>query len=915
MLFACRFLRRLVALGGVLLLPNVGCGSSSSSGVGPGAPGSLSGSTAGSGAPSSTGSTGSSAEDGSAPSPAADATVDGTTGASDDAGSPAGPDASGDDTGGGAPPDVVIPVPANHRVDFNFNVGWKFLKMDVTGAEAPAFDDSAWANVSTPHTYNDVDTYTHLGPGMVNGEIGQYTGVGWYRKHFTVPAEFADRKIFIEFQSVRQRGTVFINGTKLGFSETGFVPFGFDLTSNIKFGQDNVLAVQCDNTFPMNATGSSDPLAWHDPHWHPNFGGITSDVYLHVMDKLYVTLPLVTNLQTSGIYVHADNVSNASAAITVEAQIKNEYAAPKSVTITATVLDDSAATVLTLHDTQMIAPGQSVVSKPTAMLANPKLWSPESPNLYTVQVALNADGQTADVATVPLGVRFYKFSAANGITLNGQPYKLHGWGQKPTNSWAGLGAAVPDWMQDFSMRMMRQAGGNFVRWGHCAGSAANIRASDKYGLIVLQPGVEAEEATAGANAAANGNTVGAAWMVRVEAFRAVITYFRNNPSIFIWEGGNKAANTAPADIQVVRTIKDMLDPTRVFTMRVATNAPDLHFFDVLESTLGAEYTAGLGLGVFEGEYDRFESPRRVWDPLTPPYVGWTNPAGPQDWATAQDAESSVVDEVAEWDGFLKNTGHAGGANWHFTDEPTHRRVFTDVARDSGEVDAVRLPKESYYAVQAMWSNTPQVYLVGHWSYKAGQTKTVNVVSNCPSVELFVNGVSVGKSSSPTNGFLFSFPNVAWQQGTIKAVGTKGGVTVTSQKSTAGAPDHLKLTSTTGPDGWRADGADIAMIDVEVVDKLGVRVPTDQARVDFTTSGTEGVWRGGYNSGVANSTNNTYLNTEAGINRVFVRSTTKPGAFSVTATRAGLMPATVMLTSVPFALTGGLSTEMPARLSP
>jgi beta-galactosidase len=821
-----------------------------------------------------------------------------------------------DDTGsGGGPPDVVIPVPASNRVDYNLNVGWKFIKQDVPGAQAIAFDDSSWADVSTPHTYNDVDTYTHLGPGMVNGEIGQYTGIGWYRKHFTVPTELSDRKVFVEFQAVRQRGTVYINGTLVGMSETGFVPFGFDLTPNIKFGADNVIAVQCDNTFPMNASGSTDPLAWHDPHWHPNFGGIVSDVYLHVMDKLYVTLPLVTNLQTSGIYVHADNVTNAAAAITVEAQIKNEYAAAKSVDVTTKVFDATAAEVLTLHDTQMVAPGQLVVSKPMAMLANPKLWSPDSPYLYSVQVTLTADGQIVDVATAPLGIRYFKFSAANGMTLNGLPFKLHGWGQKPTNSWAGLGAAVPDWMQDYSMRMMKEAGGNFVRWGHCAGSAANIRSSDKYGVIVLQPGVEAEENTGGANAAANGNTVGAAWKVRTEAFGAVITYFRNNPSIFIWEGGNKAANTSSANIQEVRTIKDTLDPTRVFTMRVATNAPDLHFFDVLESTLGAEYTPGLGLGVFEGEYNRFESPRRVWDPMTPPHVGWVNPSGPQDWATSQDAEASVVDEVAEWNGFAKNAGHAGGANWHFTDEPTHRRVFTDVARDSGEVDAVRLPKESYYAVQAMWSTTPQVFVVGHWSYNPGMTKTVNVVSNCDSVELFVNGTSIGKSTTPTNGYLFSFPGVAWKSGTIKAVGTKGGVMVSSQKTTAGAPDHIKLTATVGPDGWRADGADIAMIDVEVVDGMGVRVPTDEARIDFATTGTEGIWRGGYNSGIANSTNNKYLNTEAGINRVFVRSTLKPGTFSVTATRTGLMPGTISLTSVPAPAPGGLTTQMPAALTP
>jgi beta-galactosidase len=796
-------------------------------------------------------------------------------------------------------------------VDFNLDVGWKFIKQDVTGAEAPTFDDSKWTDVSLPYSYNETDTYTHLGPGMADGEIGQYAGIAWYRKHFTVPMELSGRKIFVEFQGVRQRGTVYINGTKAGMNETGFVPFGFDLTPNIKFGQDNVLAVQCDNSFPMSVLGTTDNIAWHNPHWHPNFGGIVSDVYLHVTDLLHVTLPLVMDLKTSGIYVHADNVTNAAAPITVEAQIQNEYASAKDVAITAKIIDAMGNDALVLSDMQTVQPMQMVVSKTTGMLTNPNLWSPANPYLYTVQVILKDAGQVVDVAEAPLGVRTFKFSASSGLTVNGQPLKLHGWGQKPTNSWAGLGAGVPDWMHEYSMRMMKQGNGNFVRWGHCAGSPANIRLSDRYGVITLQPGVDAEAATGGAGGL-DGTTVGAAWTLRVAAFGAVITYFRNNPSIFIWEGGNKAGATSSADIMTVRTVKDTLDPTRAFTMRVATNTADLHFFDVLESTLGAEYATGSMLGVFEGEYNRFESPRRVWDPLTPPHTGWTNPpAGSQQWQTAQDSEQSSVEQAIEWNGFAKNPGHSGGANWHFSDEPTHRRVFTDVARDSGEVDAVRLAKDSYYAVQAMWSDTPQVHIVGHWTYPANTTKTVYVVSNTDSVELFVNGTSLGMKT-PTNGYLFTFPGVAWKAGTIKAVGTKGTAQATDTKTTAGPPAAIKLTATTASGGWRADGADIAILDVQVVDSMGNTVPSDEARVDFALTG-PGTWRGGYNSGTANSTNNTYLNTEGGYNRIFVRSTSMPGDVTVTATRNGLTQGTVTVTSVPVDNTGGLSTTMPATL--
>src|SRR5258708_5230852 len=236
------------------------------------------------------------------------------------------------DTVANAPSDPVwttaprgdIAVPPNHRIDYNFNVGWKFAKKDVPGAESPKLDDSTWKDVSLPHTFNDADSYTHTGPAQVDGELGSFAGVTWYRKHFSPPVDQSDRKVFIEFEGVRQRATVYINGVRIGMSETGFVPFGFDLTPHIRFGKDNVVAVQCDNTFPMTASGSNDVLGWHNPHWHPNFGGIYRDVYLRVTDKLYVTLPIVNDLQTSGIYVHTDQVTNGAAPVAIEAQIKYE---------------------------------------------------------------------------------------------------------------------------------------------------------------------------------------------------------------------------------------------------------------------------------------------------------------------------------------------------------------------------------------------------------------------------------------------------------------------------------------------------------------------------------------------------------------------------------------------------------------
>ncbi len=198
-----------------------------------------------------------------------------------------------------------------------------------------------------------------------------------------------------------------------------------------------------------------------------------------------------------------------------------------------------------------------------------------------------------------------------------------------------------------------------------------------------------------------------------------------------------------------------------------------------------------------------------------------------------------------------------------------------MTRASGEVDGERLPKEAYYVCQTMFRSDPQIHIIGHWNYPAGTKKSIYVVSNCSDVELFVNGKSLGHGKVSEH-YLFTFENVAWEPGEIKAVACKDGKEIISEsKHTVGPPVALKLTPILGPDGLQANGSDVVLIDVEAVDANGERCPTFQQRVDFDISG-PGIWRGGYNSGKTNSINNKYLDLECGINRVAVRSTETPG---------------------------------------
>ena len=845
---------------------------------------------------------------------------------------------------------TTLAVAAAERLTLNFNPDWRFLKDDPAGASAPGFDDHAWAVVSAPHTYNDTDTFDNWSTPGHRGEQLQWSGRTWYRKTFTAPATWTGKKVFIEFEAVRQVAEVYLNGEKLGVAKTGFTPFGFDLTPHLKIGAPNVLAVMVDNRFmkdpldpateaeiakrngsaataaPLTSQANpnlaqlhaainktipdslddlqADQIPWNNPHWHPAHGGLYRNVRLIVTDPLHISLPLYSFLQTSGPYAYATDISPASAQITVEVPVRNErLGTANDLYVSVDVIDAEGKTVLSMGGYQpTLAMGADTTIKATGTLANPRLWEPDYPHVYRVVCRLGIGpgmrtitiDRAVDVVEIPLGIRAVKWDVAQGFFINGRHLKLRGWGQKPTDEWPGLGAAQPDWMHFVTLQLMKSAGGNFVRWGHSASGPAQISAGDRLGIIALQPGTDGES-----------DTVKAAWQLRAMAFRDVLIYFRNNPSILIWEGGNQKVTRDHA--AELRGLMDKYDPHggRAYAHRRA-DAVTAQFQDIAIGTEGGREIATLP--VVEGEYDREESPRRVWDDFSPPNFGYPEAKGMTYQLTS---EQFAVNEVSQ---FVKKLGpaeHSGGANWIFSDSTSGGRVPAEVARAGGEVDGVRLPKEAYYVCAAMFRTDPQVHLIGHWTYPAGTKKNVYVASNASDVELFVNGKSLGHGKV-SDKFLFTFANVVWEPGEIKAVASTGGQVVATQtKHTVGAPVALKLTAFTGPGGLRADGDDIALVDVEAVDANGERCPTFQQRVDFETDG-PAIWRGGYNSGKINSTNNPFLDLECGINRVAVRATRTAGKITVVAKSAGLRDARVTIESHAFSANSGYSTVGPVE---
>lgn len=820
------------------------------------------------------------------------------------------------------------------RAVWNFNPGWRFVKSDPARAQEIAFDDSGWIAVSLPHTYNDVDTFDDWSLPGHRGEQNQWSGRTWYRKTFKLPAAYKGKRVYIEFQGARQVAEIYLNGVLLGTSRTGFTPFGFDLTPFLKFGSEaNVLAVMCDNRFArdpldektkeaLNASGvplgpvqntdlvnmakaqnealpekvedlRADQIPWNNPHWHPAHGGLYRDVKLYVTDPLHIEFPLYSFLQTTGPYAFTTRVTSAVADVSVEVPVVNERGDQQDIEVKINVLDANGKSALVGTRRVSLAAGARQTIVLNGAIKSPELWATDHPYLYRVVSTLLVKGEPVDSTEIPLGIRVARWDALNGFFLNYQHVKLHGWGQKPTDEWPGLGAALPDWLHFYTLQLMKDAGGNFLRWGHAAAAMPQISASDSLGIIVDQPGVDGEA-----------DTTRAAWALRALAFRDTLIYFRNNPSILIWEAGNQKVTRDHA--QEMHDLFEQYDPHggRVVAYRRADKTV-AQFMEIGIGTEGGREIATLP--VVEGEYDREESPRRVWDTSTPPSFGYPEAKGQTYQLTS---EQFAANEVSHYVRKLGARDHSGGANWIFSDTTSGGRVGVEVARASGEVDGVRLPKEAYYVCAVMFRSDPQVHIIGHWNYPAGTHKPVYVASNGDEVELFLNGTSLGRGQR-SDRYLFTFADVQWKAGELKAVAYQRGKAIAEDvRRTTGRAVAVKLTPITSPDGLRADGSDIALVDVEVVDADGNRVSDFQQRADFAVNGPV-IWRGGYDSGKINSTNNLYLDLEAGINRVALRATGASGAITLKTTSEGLRSATLTIQSQPFPASEGMAAEQPS----
>lgn len=787
------------------------------------------------------------------------------------------------------------------RKKYNFNPEWKAFVGDPESAESTGFDDSQWKDVTLPYAWNEDEAFKKDIHNLS-------TGVAWYRKTFKVSESHLDKKIFLEFEGIRQGGDFYLNGKYLGHHDNGVMAFGFDISKLVQPGE-NIIAIRTDNSWDYRELYTNTKYQWNNDNFNANYGGIPKNVYLHVSDRLYQTLPLYSTLGTTGIYAYARDfdITGRKAVITAESQVKNEHQEAKTFQYEVEILDMEGQTIKVMEGNSVtVSPGGVATAKASAEVEGLNFWSWGYGYLYDVYTRLKVDGKVVDEVKTRTGFRKTEF--ANGmIKLNDRVIMLKGYAQRTSNEWPAVGKSVPAWLSDYSNKLMVESNANLVRWMHVTPWKQDVESCDRVGLLQAMPAGDAEKDVSGRQ-----------WEQRVELMRDAVIYNRNNPSIIFYEGGNE--NISEGHMEDLKDVRDQYDP---YGGRAA-GCREMLDSDVAE--YGGEMlyiNKSSDIPFWAMEYSRDEGLRKYWDEYSPPY----HKDGDGPLYKGNDAseynrnqDSHAIEDIRRWYDYWRErpgTGKrvsSGGVNIIFSDTNTHFRGAENYRR-SGEVDPMRIPKDGFFAHQVMWdgwvdTESTSVHLFGHWNYKKGTVKDMFAVSSAEKVELFINGQSQGFGERSYH-FLFTFKDVKWEEGSVKAVGyDESGIVVCEDENiTAGEPVAIRLTAMTDPNGFKADGADMALIEVEVVDQEGRRNPIAFNEIDFSLKG-PAEWRGGIAKGPDNYILSQKLPVELGVNRALIRSTTKAGKITLTAKTDGLTPALVELETLPVEVEGGLCKLLP-----
>ena len=665
-------------------------------------------------------------------------------------------------------------LPAESRREVvDLDASWKFIRNDVAGAQAVNFNDAAWTTLSLPHTWNAQD-------GQDGGD-DFYQGATWYRKHVTPEASFDGKELFLRFDGSFLVTEVFVNGTSVGEHRGGFAAFTFDVTDHLRPGRDNVIAVRVDNrnnddVAPLDRT---DVIA-EGPDF-TFFGGLYRGVDLIATDPVHVTL---TDFSSPGVYLKQSNVSQAAATVQVLTKVRNGSSAPRTIAVKADVVDAGGQVVKTVTGSQLVAAGATVNVTQSTTIENPHLWNGTSdPYLYDVHVYVLDGSTTLDHVTQPLGLRSFRVDPDDGFILNGQPYDLHGAAYHQDRVNKGWATAEADLDEDIGL--MREMGVNYTRLVHYQHAEHTYDLLDQTGIVAWTEIPYVYNAN---------DTV--AFRENIEdQLQELIRQNYNHPSVMFW-GLFNGLESDPVNDALVLELHNLAhteDPSRLTTAAMVTRAGPGARVNQITDVIGYNNYFGWYRGDFDdfGPYaDDFH--RRYPDrPFGVAEYGAggsvsqheEDPDRPDPRGDFHPEEYQAEFHEAQWPQMKARPWIWAKTAFAMFDFATDNRDEGELPgrNDKGLVTFDRLTrKDAFYFYKSNWTDTPTVYITGHrFTDRPDADADVKIYSNLDSVELKVNGVSLGaETGNDVNVFEWDGVQLRPGANTIEATGTRDGQTVT-----------------------------------------------------------------------------------------------------------------------------------------
>jgi len=670
------------------------------------------------------------------------------------------------------------------------------------GAAAPQFEDRTWREVDLPHDWA-VELPFSASASHSHGykTIGwQYpeTSVGWYRKKFDVPASDLGRKISIQFDGVHRNATVWVNGFYVGNEPSGYASSVYDITDYLNYGEENTVAVRVDASM--------------EEGWYYEGAGIYRHVWLNKADRLQVA-PYGTFV-TSELY-------GENAELTVRTKVKNQYALSKYFTIEQILVDANNQQVITkkLEGATLNGNLENTYFQ-KLKVEKPTLWSLENPYLYQLQTNIVVEGKIIDTYKTTVGIRTVRFDPNEGFFLNGKHVKIKGVNNHQDH--ASVGTAIPDALQEFRVKKLKEMGNNAIRTSHHPATPELLDICDRLGMLILD-----ENRLIGIN------------QEHFDLLERFMVRDRNHPCVILWSLGNEewAIESNEKGARITKTMQEFaqkIDSSRAFTVAVSGgwdngsgmtaqvmgynyivqgNIDEHHKKFPLQSGIGTEESNTIGTrGVYT---DDTKNGHMAATNRMPENVGTES-----GWKFY--AERPFLAGLFFWTGF-DYRGEANPLAW-----PAVNSQF-------GIIDLCGFPKDIFYYLKSWWTNEPVMHIMPHWNWKGSEGKNIRVTvySNAEEVELILNKKSLGKKTMEKNGHLEW--DVTYQSGTLLAKGfVNGKETVKEQIETADAPAKIALTSDRLQ--LNADGEDVAVITVQVNDQKNRINPTANNEIAFSLSG-------------------------------------------------------------------------------